>query len=242
MIPIQDTIPRRTTPFVTWALIAINTVVFLLEASLDPATLERVIFYLGVVPARYTDPHWPEAAVSYWPFLTNMFLHGGWMHLIGNMWTLWIFGDNVEDRLGHGRYLLFYILSGICASLTHVLFNMGSQIPAIGASGAIAGVMGAYFVLFPHSRVVTLVPVFFLPFFFEIPAVFYLGIWFMTQLFSGTFAIIAPALGGGIAWWAHIGGFVAGIVLLKFLQRYPRRYYRRHYPDEWVWVRDLYRY
>ncbi len=237
MIPLQDTIPRRTTPFVTWSLIAVNSLIFLYETSLPPELLERFVYTFGVVPARYTTAYWPEQGISYWPFLTNMFLHGGWMHLIGNMWTLWIFGDNVEDRLGRGRYLLFYVVCGLAASMTHVVFNMSSEVPAIGASGAIAGVMGAYFVMFPHSRVITLVPIFFWPFFFEIPAVIYLGFWFLTQLFSGTFAVMAPQVGGGIAWWAHIGGFVGGVLLLPLLRR--RKDYRPYYPDEWVWIRNL---
>ncbi len=241
MIPIQDSIPRRTAPIVTWVIILINSLVFLYETALPEPLLRAFVDTFGVVPRRYTDPSWYAAGISYWPFLTSMFLHGGWTHLVGNMWTLWIFGDNVEDRLGKGRFIAFYLLCGIAASITHVIFNMNSPIPSIGASGAIAGVMGAYFVMFPHSRVITLVPIFFWPFFFEIPAIFFLGFWFMSQLFSGTFAIMAPQVGGGIAWWAHIGGFLAGILLLPIFRR-NKNQYRDFYPDEWVWLREFNRY
>ncbi len=238
MFPLQDTIPRRQSPFVTWAIIAINLVIFVIEISLPPPVLERIFFYLGIVPARYTHPFWPNEGISYWPFLTNMFLHGGWLHFIGNMWTLWIFGDNVEDRLGHIRYAIFYILCGISASLTHILFNMHSTVPAIGASGAIAGVMGAYFIMFPHSRIITMIPIFFLPWIVELPAVIFLGFWFLSQVFSGTFAVLAPHAGGGIAWWAHAGGFLAGIVLCLILKRSKAKY-RPYYPDEWHPIRSF---
>jgi membrane associated rhomboid family serine protease len=235
MIPIHDTIPSRERPFVTWILITLNAVVFLFEMSLPKQALEALFYNLGLVPARYTHPEWAVVfglpLDNYWPFLTNMFLHGGWTHILGNMWSLWIFGDNVEDRLGHWRFLLFYLLSGIAAGLVHVMFNPHATIPAVGASGAIAGVMGAYFVMFPTSRVVTLIPIFFIPYIIEIPAVVYLGFWFLSQLFSGTMSLAAPQSVGGIAWWAHVGGFVAGIVLLKILRKRRHRY-RRYYDDE----------
>ncbi|RMF62088.1 MAG: rhomboid family intramembrane serine protease [Calditrichaeota bacterium] len=240
MFPIQDTIPRRNPPFVTWGIIVANVLVFMYEISLPPEYLELFVRKWGVIPAIYTTGYWMLEPMVYISLFTNMFLHGGWTHIIGNMWTLWIFGDNVEDRLGKGKFLLFYILSGIAASMTHIVFNPHSTIPAIGASGAIAGVMGAYLIMFPQSRVITLVPVFFLPMFFEIPAVIYLGVWFVSQLFSGTFAILASTSGGGIAWWAHIGGFIAGIILRFILGPTPRTY-RRHYPDEMIWIRDLHR-
>ena len=147
-----------------------------------------------------------------------MFLHGGWMHLVANMWTLWIFGDNVEDVMGPLRFLLFYVLCGLCALLMHVATNPESTVPVVGASGAIAGVMGAYFFLYPHARVLILVPLFIISFFFEIPAVFYLLLWFVTQVFSG----LADGGGAGVAWWAHIGGFVAGMLLLRFFRDEPR--------------------
>ncbi len=240
MFPLQDTIPHRESPFVTWALIGLNVGVFLLELALPEPALEALIRTFGVVPARYTEPGWMENPANYWPLLTNMFLHGGWMHIIGNMWTLWIFGDNVEDRLGHGRYLVFYLLCGLAASGTHILLHPDSTIPAIGASGAISGVMGAYFLLFPHSRIIAVFPVFFIPYFLELPAVVYLGAWFLTQLFSGTFSILAPGTGGGIAWWAHIGGFLAGALLVRPMHRRRWRVYRPYFADEEIPIRYLY--
>ncbi len=235
MIPIHDTVPRRTSPFVTWLLVLFNGTVFLLELSLDPGTLESLFYSYGVIPARYADARWSMVvglvgggAV---PFVTSLFLHGGWLHVIANMWFLWIFGDNVEDRLGHARYLIFYVLCGVAASLVHVWVNPTSTVPTIGASGAIAGVMGAYVLLFPTARVVTLVPILFIPLFVEIPAMFFIGIWAFLQFASGTFSLVTPRTAGGIAWWAHVGGFAAGMVLLPILRK-RRRSYRRHYPDE----------
>ncbi|KAA0258973.1 rhomboid family intramembrane serine protease [Deferribacter autotrophicus] len=235
MIPIKDIIPRRETPFVNYILILINTLVFLYEVSLPPDFLNRFFYIFGLVPARYTHPEWAYFAGlhmdNYWPFFTNMFLHGSWFHLISNMWTLFIFGDNVEDRLGHFKYLIFYILSGLAASFTHFIFNADSVVPAVGASGAIAGVMGAYFIMFPHSRIVTLIPIFFFPFFFEIPAVVFLGFWFFSQIISGTFTVIVNQNASGIAWWAHIGGFVFGMLFHKLFKK-NNDYYRDYFPDE----------
>ncbi len=235
MFPVKDTVPSREFPIVTWALIIINSLVFLFETTLSPAELERLFYLFGVVPARYSHPAWAVffglPVDNYWPFLTNMFLHGGWMHIISNMWTLYLFGDNVEDRMGHGRFLLFYLLCGISASITHFIFNIHSTVPALGASGAIAGVMAAYLILFPAARVITLVPIFFLPYFIEIPAVIYIGVWFITQLYSGAFSLISPRAGGGIAWWAHIGGFVMGLLLLPLFKKRGAQY-RRYYSDE----------
>ncbi len=230
MFPIRDTIPSRDFPFVTWGIILFTTAVFLFETSLSQRELIALFYHFGVVPGRYSQPWWFPMEVSlldYLPFVTSIFLHGGWMHLISNMWTLYIFGDNVEDRMGHLPFLAFYILSGIVANLSHYLFNADSTIPAIGASGAIAGVMGAYFVMFPFSRVITLIPILFIPYFVEIPAFIYLWVWFFTQIFSGSFSLVSPEAGGGIAWWAHIGGFIGGIALLPFFVRK-----RRPFPDE----------
>ncbi len=235
MFPIKDTVPRREFPYITWMIILLNGIVFLFEISLPEDSLKRLFYLFGVVPARYTHPDWALMfglpLNDYWPFITNIFLHGGWVHFIGNMWMLYLFGDNVEDRMGHGRFLAFYMLSGLAASITHVAFNMHSTVPAIGASGAIAGVMGAYFVMFPTARVITLIPIFFLPYFIEIPAFLYLGIWFASQIFSGTFSLLTPETGGGIAWWAHIGGFITGILLLPVFRK-KKRSYRRYFPDE----------
>ncbi len=227
MIPLQDTIPSRRTPVVTYGLIAANGAVFLLELALAPAQLQRLFYCFGIVPARYTHPEWAVwmglPVDDYWPFLTSMFLHGGWAHLIGNMWTLWIFGDNVEDRMGPAGFLAFYLGCGVFAGVIHGLAHPASTIPTVGASGAIAGVMGAYYVLHPRSQLVMFLPIFCYPFFFTIPAVLYLAYWFMLQLFSGTLALAAPGGVGGVAWWAHIGGFLAGLAVGRILGP-PRRW------------------
>ncbi|MEW6715941.1 MAG: rhomboid family intramembrane serine protease [Chloroflexota bacterium] len=210
MIPLKDTIPSRSFPLVTWALIGLNMLVFMFEISLSPQLLDRLFHIFGLVPARLFSGE----LLSWVPLFTGMFLHGGWFHIISNMWILFIFGDNVEDRMGSGRYLLFYLLSGLIAGLLQTLILPGSNLPIVGASGAIAGVLGAYMLLFPSARVVTLVPGFFLPWFVEISAVFFLGFWFIAQLFSGLFSLTLPggASMGGVAWWAHIGGFVFGLL------------------------------
>ena len=244
MIPVRDTIPHRHTPVVTWALIAVNVIVFLYELSLEPQDLERLFYLFGIVPARYTHPEWAQQIGlpmdDYWPFLTCMFLHGGWGHVIGNMWTLWIFGDNVEDRMGPGRFLGFYLLTGVLSGLTHWFTNAQSTVPTVGASGAIAGVLGAYFVLFPRSQIVVLVPIFFFPFFFQLPAVLYLLFWFLSQVLSGTVAGLSASQVGGIAFWAHVGGFVSGIVLHRLFilpeRERPRRFERDEYGIEGAWA------
>jgi membrane associated rhomboid family serine protease len=216
VIPIRDTIPSRNAPIVTLGLIAVNILVFLHEVALGPY-LERFVYAYGLVPARLV--YWPGNPLDverFLPVLTSMFWHGGWMHLFGNMLYLWIFGDNVEDKLGHARFLLFYLLSGIAAALTQVALSPDSTLPTVGASGAIAGVLGAYLVSFPRGRVLTLVPIFFLPWLVEIPAVAFLALWFVGQLLSAFVSLGAPAT-GGVAWWAHVGGFVAGMVLVKVM-------------------------
>lgn len=245
MIPLRDTVPSRSAPVVTWSLIAANTLVFLFELSLHPEELEALFYLFGIVPARYTHPEWALwvgfPVNHYWPFVTSLFLHGGWLHLIGNMWTLWIFGDNVEDRMGRWRFLAFYLVAGLAAGLTHWFTNADSVIPTVGASGAIAGVLGAYFVLFPHARIIAWVPVLFWPFFFELPAVVYLLLWFLTQVFSGTLAGLTAEDVGGIAWWAHAGGFVAGALLYRLFllpqDRRPRRFERDEAGIEGAWAR-----
>lgn len=231
MIPLRDTNPTRTAPVVTVSLIVANCLAFLYELSLSQTGLERFVFALGMVPARVVVfPSHPDITFgdAFLPLFTSMFLHGGWLHLIGNMWFLWIFGDNIEDRLGHFRYLIFYLLAGLGAGLTHTLFSLTSTVPSVGASGAVAGVLGAYFVLFPGARVLTLVPFFFLVL-IEVPAFLILLYWFVIQLFSGAAAILAgTAQTGGVAWWAHIGGFLLGIVLLRaFGVKRGRTYYYR---------------
>jgi membrane associated rhomboid family serine protease len=220
MIPIRDTIRSETYPIVNTCLIAINGVVFLLELS-QGQSLDRFVFIYGLVPARYSIPQLADyfnAGQQAMAFLTFMFLHGGFLHLLGNMWSLYIFGDNVEDHLGHFRYLAFYLLCGLASGISHLVLNWHSEIPTIGASGAIAGVMGAYFVLYPRAKVLTLVPIFIFIQFVELPAFIFLGIWFLFQFLS---AAGDSAQTGGIAWWAHIGGFVFGIVFLKLFQWLP---------------------
>jgi len=243
MFPVRDTIPGRNPPVAVWLLILANSVVFLFELAMPEYALRQFFHLFGIVPARYAHPDWALwvgfPVDDYWPFLTSMFLHGGFMHIIGNMWTLWIFGDNVEDRMGPVRFLAFYVLCGLAAGMVHWLTNPDSTIPTVGASGAIAGVMGAYFLLFPYSRVVVLVPVLFFPFFFELPAVTYLGFWALSQVFSGTLSLAGPANVGGVAWWAHVGGFMAGILLHFFFVK-RRGAYRRPSRDEYelesAWV------
>ncbi len=233
MFPLRDNIPSRTYPFVNVALIVINSLVFLYEVSLGPHLQEFILTY-GMVPAKilWISQHQPWNLVErFGPFFTSMFLHGGWFHLIGNMWFLWIFGDNVEDRLGHGRYLLFYLLSGLVAGWVHYITNMASGVPTVGASGAIAGVMGGYFLLYPYARVLTLIFVFIFVDIVEVPAFFFLGLWFLMQLFQGTFSLAAvDTMSGGVAWWAHIGGFAAGASMVHLFKK--RKGYRRWYRDE----------
>jgi membrane associated rhomboid family serine protease len=203
MFPVSDVIPSRTTPVVTIGLIAANALVFLHQLTLGERQLQIFVETYGVVPAYFT---WTSV-------LTSMFLHGGWLHFGGNMLYLWIFGDNVEDRLGHGRYLLFYLGSGAAAALGQTATSPSSFVPMVGASGAIAGVMGAYFVLFPHSRVLTAVFIVFFMDLVEVPAIFFLGIWFLMQFFSGVGSLGADAAQGGVAFWAHIAGFVVGALV-----------------------------
>ncbi len=220
MIPIRDTTRSKNYPIVTMCLIGINVVIYLVQLS-QGANLERFIFIYGLVPARYSYPKISEyfsAGKQVFSFLSFMFLHGGFWHLLGNMWSLYIFGDNVEDHMGPVRYLLFYLFCGLASGLTHLYFNFYSKVPTIGASGAIAGVMGAYFILHPRSRILTLIPIFFIPYFIEIPAFFFLGFWFVLQFIN---AASASGGMGGIAWWAHIGGFVVGMVLLKLSEAIP---------------------
>ncbi len=219
MFPIQDTIPSRTVPIVNWLLIMLNVLVFLFELTVPKDQIEAFFRVYALVPAKVSSGE----IDSFYPFITNMFLHGGWGHLIGNMWTLYIFGDNVEDRMGHGKYLLFYLLCGIAASGTHYFLYSHSDVPALGASGAISGVMGAYMFLFPYSRIIFLIPIFFMPYFVEISAFFYLFMWFVGQLFSGTFSLMLTNQAVGIAFWAHIGGFIFGMLTYKIFasRKYP---------------------
>jgi rhomboid family protein len=218
MFPVSDVIPSRTTPYVTVGLMILNALVFLYELQLTRPELQLFALIFGVVPAHFS-----------WPTLfTSMFLHEGWLHLLGNMLYLWIFGDNVEDRLGHFGYLVFYLACGAMAALGQVAVSTGSMIPMIGASGAIAGVMGAYFVLYPHSRVLTVVFLVFFMDMIEIPAIFFLGIWFVKELFSGVGSLGAQSLTGGVAFWAHVVGFAVGALSGLF--------WRIREPPQRTWV------
>ncbi len=232
MIPIRDDTPRYSTPFVTYFIIALNTVVFLFELSVgwqSQRALSGLMYEFGVVPHRFElvlsgtlRYSLPGLSLT---ILTSMFLHASWLHIIGNMWVLWIFGDNIEDYLGHFLYLVFYLLCGFAGAITHILSNIASRLPSIGASGAIAGVMGAYFVLYPRARVLTVVPLIVFFTFWWLPAWIVLGYWFLVQFLSGAATAIVQSgeTAGGVAFWAHVGGFVAGIVLIKLLPERPRR-------------------
>jgi membrane associated rhomboid family serine protease len=220
MFPIRDTIPSKNYPVANNTIIGINVALFLFEMS-QGTNLDRFLYIYGLVPARYSIPQissYFTVGQQVLSWLSFMFLHGGFWHLLGNMWFLYIFGDNVEDRLGPFRYVVFYLLCGITSGLSHFFFNLHSNAPTIGASGAIAGVMGAYLILHPHSKILTLIPIIIIPWFIEIPAFFFLGFWFVLQFLSATGS---HGNLGGIAWWAHIGGFVFGIVWLKIFLVLP---------------------
>jgi rhomboid family protein len=247
MIPLRDDVPSRSYPVVNMALIAVNVVAFLVELAAGDG-LPRLLYQAAVVPALFTgadqslgpievlvDSVRPDLGAR---VLASMFLHGGLLHLLGNMLYLWIFGDNVEDRMGHGRYLGFYLLCGWAAAYGHIWSDPGSALPSIGASGAIAGVLAAYMTLYPRARVVTVLPLgFFFPV-FEFPAVFFLGFWFLQQFLLGSLDLArGPSQTGGTAWWAHIGGFVAGLALVGLFQN-PRR--RPPSRDQW-WSEERHR-
>ena len=214
MIPLKDVIPSRTRPVVTTMIVAINVLVFLLQLTLPPGDVERFIYTFGLVPAHFSVPS----------LFTSMFVHGGLGHVGGNLLYLWIFGDNVEDRLGHGRFVVFYLATGVVAALSQTAMDPESTVPMVGASGAIAGVMGGYFVLYPQSRVLTLFP--FPVMLFEVPAIFFLGLWFVMQFLSGLGSLASAAgqgLPGGVAFWAHVMGFIAGVLLVRLMQRPERQ-------------------
>jgi membrane associated rhomboid family serine protease len=224
MIPLRDDNPRRTFPFVTYMLVGVNVLAFLWELSLGQS-LQDALFQIAFIPARFWLPgNWVPDVLT---IIVSMFLHGGLLHIGSNMLYLWIFGDNVEDRLGHGKYLVFYLACGFLATYAHAFFSPGSRLPSIGASGAIAGVLGAYLVLYPHARVLTIIPIIIFITIREIPAIFVLGIWFVLQLFSGVGSLgVTDAQDlGGVAYFAHIGGFIAGMILIVVFGgfRRPRR-------------------
>jgi len=219
MFPLRDAVRSRSRPYVTWVLILFSLVAFVMSAYLQPALFEGLILQYGLVPVRlsFANP------ASWLTLVTSIFLHGGWFHVISNLWTLWIFGDNVEDRMGHLRFLAFYLASGVVAGLAHAALAPTATLPTIGASGAIAGVLGAYFVLYPSARVLTLVPLIFIPWLVEIPAFIYLGVWFLSQLSSVLLNLGATGEFSGIAWWAHIGGFAFGALTALLVARRLRR-------------------
>jgi membrane associated rhomboid family serine protease len=226
MIPLRDDQPSFSTPFINYFLIVLNLLVFMWELSISHRLLGGFLAEFGVVPhhtvAVLTGNSYDAPVTAILPLFTSMFLHASFRHVAGNMLFLWIFGDNVEDYLGHFRYLLFYIVSGLAAGITHILLNADSRIPSVGASGAIAGVMGAYFILYPRARVLTWFPPIF---FFHVPAWLMLGYWFLMNFLSGTATSIAETTqsSGGVAFWAHVGGFVAGILMIKISRERPHR-------------------
>ena len=226
MFPLYDTVRSRKFPLINLTLIVVNVVAFLYELRMDPAALKDFIFTWGLIPARFLS----DSATAWKTIFSSMFLHGGWFHIINNMWVLFIFGDNVEAGMGKIRYLIFYLLSGVAAGLLQTYILPSSLVPMIGASGAIAGVLGAYLILFPRSRIASLVPILFIFTIIEIPAILFLIFWFLSQLYSGWFSI-QGGTGSGIAWWAHIGGFLFGVIMVfLFRRRTPYRIdYRRDY-------------
>jgi membrane associated rhomboid family serine protease len=212
MIPLRDIIPSRTTPWVTLGLLGVNAAVFLREVTLPPEAMESFIQTFGLIPAAF----------SWTSLVTSMFVHAGWLHIGSNLLSLWIFGDNVEDRMGHGRFLVFYLLAGTAAALLETAANAGSPIPLVGASGAIAGVMGAYLFMFPHSRIHVLLILFFYIDIVEIPAPIFLTLWFLMQILGGV-GRVGQHDAGGVAFWAHVGGFVTGALAALLLFRRSRR-------------------
>ena len=240
MIPLRDDNPTTTRPLITVGLIAANALVFLYQLSLGPRAGELFVYQYGAIPAAVVGTSSLPPALTAIPpifsLVTSMFLHGGWMHLIGNMLYLWIFGNNVEDAMGHARFLGFYLLCGLAASLSHILSDVSSAIPSIGASGAISGVLGAYFLLYPRARVLMLVTLGFFIRLMYFPAWIALGFWFLLQLFSSILS--GGQAGGGVAWWAHIGGFLAGILLVGIFKKRGVRFFnppqvRRGGQAEW---------
>jgi membrane associated rhomboid family serine protease len=219
MIPVKDEIATRETPVVNYVLIAINVIVYLFMALAGPETQAAIVAKYAMIPAHFADG---VTLADLMTIFTSMFMHAGLAHLGGNMLYLWIFGDNVEDRIGHFRYLVFYLVGGVVASLAHLVTNWGSELPTVGASGAIAAVLGAYLVLFPASRIVTLIPLGNFSRLTTAPAFVFLGLWFILQLFEGVMTFGGADV-SGVAFWAHVGGFVAGMVMVKLISTEARR-------------------
>jgi len=243
MFPIRDSVPQLSTPKVVYGLIGVNTLIFLLQIGMTPSEAINFTYTFGLVPYVFFEPDSAirDAAtlLDLWPFLTSAFLHGGWLHIIFNMWTLYIFGSTLESRVGSTQFLIFYLCCAVVSTYAHGYFNPTSKVPVIGASGAIAGVIGGYALRFPTARITLLIPIVIVPFIFTMPALGYAAIWFAFQLLQGTWESLSPSMGSGTAWWAHIGGFIAGLALLPvFLLFAPSRRARRgwqrgpwDYPD-----------
>lgn len=224
IIPLKDSTKANRFPIVNVTLIVINVLIFIFQLGLSENTLNLVVYNFGVIPKVYTTNPLPALFISnpYWivPLFSSMFFHGGLLHILGNMLYLWVFGDNVEDKLGHGKYLIFYLAVGLLANIAHIMTNPLSTVPTIGASGAVAGVLGAYFLAFPKAKVVALIPIIFFFTVATVPAVVFLFLWFGFQLLSG---LTSFGAGQMVAWWAHIGGFVAGAILwMLFRPQYMR--------------------
>lgn len=240
MFPIHDSIPKIRTPFVVYAIIAINVLVFFYQLSLPLDAGMELAYRYGMVPMRYFNPLWGAinnlSPDNYWPFLTAAFMHGGWLHIIINMWTLFIFGSSLEGRMGPMPFLVFYLCCAVASTFAHGYFNQTSEAPVIGASGAVAGVIGAYAFTYPRARVTLLVPIIIIPLVFSIPAVAFAAVWFGIQVLQGAWDLASPNVGDGIAWWAHIGGFVTGLVLLPLFLLFapaPPEARPRSRPREW---------
>ncbi|MDD4343164.1 MAG: rhomboid family intramembrane serine protease [Eubacteriales bacterium] len=223
MIPIRDDNPYKTKPYMTWFIIIASIGIFIFQMSLPYEEMEALLISYGFIPAELhsiiNDGNFSILGNVAASIFACMFLHGSWAHLLGNMWSLWLFGDNVEDKIGKFNFLFFYLLSGFAASGVHYFVNMNSEIPVIGASGAIAGVMGAYVLMFPLARIVTLVPIVWIPLFFHIPAFVFIGLWFFLQVFLGVSELGLTQVAGGVAWWAHIGGFLFGAIMVRLYKR-----------------------
>ncbi|MCF6249846.1 MAG: rhomboid family intramembrane serine protease [Methylococcaceae bacterium] len=217
MIPIRDNIHCRTTPYVSWAIMAICIGIFFLMKMMPDETVRQLTYLYGMVPIRYSNPEWATAfglpPDYYLSFITSLFIHGGWIHIIINMWFIWIFSKNIEDSMGHGKFLIFYLICGLFATVVQWYFDPDLMIPVVGASGAIAGVLGAYFFIYPYAKVVIWFPLFLLPIFFELPAIAFLGFWVIIQIQKATTAMMFDSVTADVAWWAHLGGFIAGAML-----------------------------
>lgn len=223
MIPIRDTAPCHSTPWVTWGLMSLCIIIFVVMQILPDQMSYRLVYLYGMVPVRYSNPQWAFSFGlpfdGYLSFFTSLFLHGNWWHLIINMLFMWIFGDNVEDRMGRVRFLIFYVLCGLFATFLQWYFDPQLAIPVVGASGAIAGVLGAYFFLYPFARVIVWIPIFFLPIVIHVPAIAFLGVWVIIQLHSATTSVLFEGVTVDVAWWAHLGGFIAGSLLYRLFIR-----------------------